>query len=283
MKLTTSLISTFLTFGSSFKLSTGPSAVRSPLSNMPYTRRTACPTVPLRRGLPIPGFEDRTWDLPEIFRKRMNRKIGNFEIGQCDTMLVRIENDHVIDVCFHYEWEVGNPWTMETTCVSERYREIDCYMGNSPFAPMPKSCEAKEDMPIFLSPSLMNTGLGALLYDFDPTESSSESFGPESYGPESDSYGLESESYGPDSYDQFAEAFQPISEPEQYYYVDSNGNLKISDCKPTSPGCILDDSSMISSDDSSDNASSGLRRRKRGIQTGVPKMIRTKTHQKRHS
>ena len=160
MKLAASICSALLTVGSTFKISNEPLTVRKPLSrpsfkNMPYTRRTACPTAPVRHGQGIPGFEDRTWNLSEIFRKRMNRKIDNFETDQCDIMLVRILKGDVIDICFHYEREIGNPLSMETTCVSEKYREIDCYMGTSPFAPMSKSCEAKEEMPLFLSPSLM--------------------------------------------------------------------------------------------------------------------------------
>lgn len=288
MKLTASIISAFLTVGATFKLpnfQNTPSAVRGPMmprrtsfNDMPYTRRTACPTVPLRPGLPIPGFEDRTWNLPEIFRKRMNQKIRNFETGQCDTMLVRIEKNHVIDICFHYEWEIGNPWSMETTCVSEKYREIDCYMGDGPFAQMSKSCEAKEKMPLFLTPSLMNTGLGALLFDFDPSELSSESSS-ESLSESSDeSYdSLESYEIIPED-DPRSYRFDQ-NEPEQWYYVDSNGNLKISDCKPYSPGCILD-MGTSSNDASSDDASSGLpvRRRKREIPS---KMMRTTTHGKR--
>ena len=299
MKLSATIIFAFITNGSSFKLN-GPQRsrhVRNPLtfnpldmSDMPYSRRTACPPGPLRHGEPIPGFEDRQWNLPEVYRKRANKKIATFEENQCDTMLVRIEKDQVIDICFHYEFEIGNPWSMETTCVSGKYREIECYMGTSPFAPMPKSCESKEDLPMFLSPSLMNTGLGALLYDFDPTSfdsESSQSFG-ESYGQESfrpQSFGSESfvpksvglESYGP--YD-LQEPYQSIQSddsmwqnsfeetpetPEQYYYIDSNGNLRISDCKPSSPNCSIDDDA-------------DLRRRKRSVSS---KISRPRTHQKR--
>lgn len=200
MKLAASIFSTLVTVGSTFKISNEPFTDRKPLprpsfKNMPYTRRTACPNAPVRHGQGIPGFENRSWNLSEIFRKRMNRKIDNFQTGQCDTMFVRIQNDDVIDICFHYEWEIGNPLSMETTCVNEKYREIDCYMGTSPFALMSKSCEAKEEMPLFLSPSLMYTSLGALLFDFEPSESSSESSGPELYGPETDSNGPES--FGP--------------------------------------------------------------------------------------
>ena len=289
MKLAASLISAFLTVGATFKLPNSQntqSAVRGPMmtrrtsfNDMPYTRRTACPTVPLRPGLPIPGFEDRTWNLPDIFRKRMNQKIRNFETGQCDTMLVRIEKNHVIDICFHYEWEIGNPWSMETTCVSEKYREIDCYMGAGPFAPMSKSCEAKEKMPLFLTPSLMNTGLGALLFDFDPSELSSESSSEssdESYD-SSESYEIIPED-DPSSY-RFNQ-----NEPDQWYYVDANGNVKISDCQPYSPGCILDmgtsSNDASSNEASSNDASSGIpvRRRKREI---PPKRMRTTTHGKR--
>ena len=271
MKLAAGII--FASFSSAFKLTNSPSAYPSRhVGNMPFTRRATCPMVPVRPGQAIPGFEDRNWNLPEIFRRRMNKKIQKFEqnFQKCDTMLVRIENDQVIDICFHYEWEIGNPWSLETTCVSEKYKEIDCYMGTSPFgiSQMPKSCEDKEDMPIFLSPSLMETGLGALLYDFDPesfqSESSSQSFGQEWSGNyESLSYDPLSESYGPyESADSTADdlmwynSLDEVPEtPEKYYYIDSNGNLQISDCDPSSPNCNV----------YNDQASSELRRRKRGL------------------
>ena len=303
MKLAASIIFAIFSYVSAFKLTNGPSSgpelsrdVRNPL-DMPYTRRTACPMIPVRRGQPIPGFEDRHWNLPEIYRKRLNKKIANFEKNRkgCDTMLVRIEKNQVIDICFHYEWEIGNPWSMETTCVSEKFKEIECYMGTSPFAisQMPESCQDKENMPIFLSPSLMKTGLGALLYDFDPisfdSESQSESYGQswsgnyESFGP-SESFGQEWRgSYESSFYESIPEYIQSIDETslnnslddilgtqEQYYYIDSNGNLKISDCDPSSPNCNVDD----------DRMSSELRRRKRGLASKVP-VIRSKNHQKR--
>lgn len=291
MKLATSIISAFLTVGSTFKIpniqngpfvaqngpsvsQNGPPAVRRrkmprpsgpSLADMPFTRRTACPTAPLSRGLPIPGFEDKNWNLSDLFRHRMNKKIENFETGQCDTMLVRIEKNHVIDICFHYQWETGNPWSMETTCVSEKYREVDCYMAQSnPWAPLSLECQAKEEMPLFLSPSLMNTGLGELLFDFDPTELSDES---------SDE---SSDSYNIIRYDDPRHSrFHQDEIVQQWYYTDTNGNLKISDCNPSLPDCILD--RTPSTDASSDDAKSGLRR-KRETES---KMLRKATHEKR--
>ena len=129
----------------------GMSALMNNPLEMSYTRRAACPMVPVRHGQPIPDLENRHWNPPEIYRKRLNKKISNFVKDQCDTMLVRIENDQVIDICFHSEWAKGNPWSLETTCVTKKYKEIDCYMETSPLgiSQMPEPYRGKEDIPIF--------------------------------------------------------------------------------------------------------------------------------------
>merc|ERR1711954_103259 len=125
--------------------------------------------------------------------------------------------------------------------------------------------------PLFLSPSLMNTGLGELLFDFDPTDFE-----------ESESSDESSDSYEVIGYDDPRHSrFHQDEIVMQWYYTDTNGNLKISDCNPSLPDCILDrtPSDETSSDNaSSDGSSSGLKRRKRGIPS---KMMRTRTHAKR--
>ena len=90
-------------------------------------------------------------------------------------MLVRIEKYQVIDISFHYKQEIENPWSMETTCVSKKYKEIDCYMRTSPFgiSQMPEPCKRKENKLIFFFSSLIEISPGALLYDLDH-----ESFNP---------------------------------------------------------------------------------------------------------
>merc|ERR1711954_150719 len=119
--------------------------------------------------------------------------------------------------------------------------------------------------PLFLSPSLMNTGLGELLFDFDPTDFEESESSDES----SDSY----EVIGHD--DPRHSRFHQDDIVMQWYYTDTNGNLKISDCNPSLPDCILD--RTPSADSSSDDAKSGLRR-KRETES---KMMRTTTHEKR--